>query len=395
MVDSGMAFTCQQCSTFAAGITLPYRCPACGRWYGATNPVARNTADADDPTGPPVAPPDTAAGDDADRVRELLSRIARQSHFEERYEVHGELASGGMGSVLRASDRILRRQVAIKMMRSGLEEHADDAIRGQFLKEARVGGRLLHPNILPVFDLGVNQQHQIYYSMRLVDGVNLRSCLADLSSGVATRFIDFPFRRLIDTICGICQGVDFAHQNRILHLDLKPNNVLVSGFSEVFVIDRGLARVDDEDDTERLLDLYRGATGSSELTATGVGANGRVVGTPAYMSPEQARGLIASYCPATDVYGLGGILYFILYSLPPNGTGSTLQMVAESTLPKSRRPLRTGIIPRGRRIPKSHVDGIAALEDICLKALSPEPKDRYPDADAMLVELNEWRAANP
>ena len=133
---------------------------------------------ADDLSGtvPPSDYPMSA--DESARVDRLLSPIAAQSHFEERYEVRSELARGGMGQVFQAWDRILRREVAIEMMHNqhGGAGHTP-AVRGQFLKEARVGGRLLHPNILSVFDLGVNKAGQIYYTMRLVDGASFQHCL--------------------------------------------------------------------------------------------------------------------------------------------------------------------------------------------------------------------------
>ncbi|MCA9068471.1 MAG: serine/threonine protein kinase, partial [Planctomycetaceae bacterium] len=220
-------------------------------------------------------------------IESLLDQIAAQSHFEERYEQRGKLAEGGMGEIHRAFDKVISREVAIKIMkRGGQQQHESPVVRDQFLKEAKVGGRLLHPNILPVFDLGVNRKGVIYYTMRLVEGDSLQNCLDALDKGVATNFVMFPLRRLVEAFLSVCEGVDFAHQNGVLHLDLKPHNILVSGFKEVFVIDWGLARVDDLDDTARLIDLY-------DLNNLGLYVNtgvigGKAVGTPGYMAPEQA-----------------------------------------------------------------------------------------------------------
>jgi serine/threonine-protein kinase len=269
------------------------------------------------------------------------------------------------------------------------------AVRGQFLKEARVGGRLLHPNILPVFDLGVNRAGRIYYTMRLVDGASLQHCLEAVDKGVVTKLISYPLRRVVEAFVGACQGVDYAHQQGVLHLDLKPQNILVSGFNEVFVIDWGLARVDEMDDTEVLVDLYRNGTGSHN-TATSTGVFGeRVVGTPGYMAPEQARGAVAAFDPATDVYGLGGILYFILYGTAPNqgrGVHEVLQATSER---KQRGRLRHGILPRGQRVRKESQLALEVIENICLKALETQQQDRYPSVEAMIVELGEWLAATP
>jgi eukaryotic-like serine/threonine-protein kinase len=302
-----------------------------------------------------------------------------------------------MGQIYRAYDRILRREVAIKMMRDSLGIDQDDvpAIRGQFLKEARIGGRLLHPNVLAVFDLGVNRSGHIYYTMRLVDGASLQHCLDALDKGVVTKLISYPLRKLIEAFVAACQGVDYAHQNGVIHLDLKPHNILVSGFNEVFVIDWGLARVDEVDDTEVLADLYQNrATNLNTSSATGV-FEGRVVGTPGYMAPEQSRGDIRAFDAATDVFGLGGILYFILYGKAPNQGGSVKEVLDASAEPKTKGQLRQGILPRGQRVRKEARAAIEALEMICLKALAVDPRARYQDAEQMIVDLNEWLAHTP
>jgi serine/threonine protein kinase len=335
-------------------------------------------------------------GDDESRVDGLLSLIASQSHFEERYEVRETLASGGMGKVLRAFDRVLRREVAVKMMRDELASSPAN-VRGQFLKEARVGGRLLHPNILAVFDLGVNKLGRIYYTMRLVDGASLHHCLEALGKGAVTKLITYPLRRVVESLVGVCQGIDYAHQNGVCHLDLKPQNILVSGFNEVFVIDWGLAKIDDINDTEELADLYRSGSNSSD-TATAsktVGGAGRVVGTPGYMAPEQVRGEFHCFDATTDVYGLGGVLFFILYGESPNRGRRADEIMAASCQPKQRGKLREGILPRGRRVNKEARSAIDALEAVCLKALEVDPKDRYPNVEAMLVELSEWLLNTP
>jgi serine/threonine-protein kinase len=334
-----------------------------------------------------------ARDDEWTKVERLLDLIAAQSHFEERYEVRGTLAEGGMGQIFRAYDRILRRDVAVKMMKERLE-FGDPAIRGQFLKEARIGGRLLHPNILAVFDLGVNRSHQIYYTMRLVDGASLQSCLDALDKGVITKMIAYPLRKIVESFIHACEGIDFAHQNRIIHLDLKPQNVLVSGFNEIFVIDWGLARVDEMDDTEKLIDLYRERSTNDTASNTGV-FGGRVVGTPGYMAPEQAQGNIRAFDGTTDVFGLGGILYFILYGKAPNQGKSIGEILTASSEPKKKGTLRQGIIIRGHRVSKEAQIAIEDLAAISLKALRPDKNERYPDVESMIVDLNEWLANTP
>jgi eukaryotic-like serine/threonine-protein kinase len=330
--------------------------------------------------------------DDSVRVDRLLNLIAGQSHFEERYDLIGELASGGMGKVFRGYDRILRRDVAIKMMNATASQTA--AVRGQFLKEARVGGRLLHPNILAVFDLGVNRNGRIYYTMRLVDGASLQNGLDAVDQAVATKLIVYPLRRIVEAFVSVCNGVDYAHEHQVIHLDLKPQNVLVSHFKEVFVIDWGLARVDDKDDTEQLVDLYRDRS-NEDNTASTLAGGARVVGTPGYMAPEQVQGDVSAFDRTSDVYGLGGILHFILYGEPPNRGLTSDARMAASAEQKQRRKLRQGILPWGQRVRKETYGVLEALETICLKALEPRQQDRYPTAESLVIDLNEWLAATP
>jgi serine/threonine-protein kinase len=308
--------------------------------------------------------------------------------------VRERLFAGGMGAVHSAFDRILRREIAIKLMQPAAA--GTPAGRGQFLKEARVAGRLLHPNVLPVFDVGVNRRGELYYTMRLVHGASLRRSLDAVATGCATNIVSFPLARVVGAFARACEGIDFAHQNRVLHLDLKPDNILVSGFNEVFVIDWGLARVEDEDDTERLIDLYRHHT--ADATTTGCFARsegGVIVGTPSYMAPEQARGDHRAFGPGTDVYGLGGILYYILYDAPPNQVGRAgglAELFASIGDPKRAGILRTGILPRGERVRKEQREALAELERVCLKALAPEPGDRFASAEDLIIELKEWLA---
>ena len=372
-----MPTTCQQCG---AVLSLPGRhCQNCGF------PVER-AGGADTTQVAPQIP----QADDETKVESILQHIASQSHFEERYEIRSILDRGGMGCVYRGYDRILCREVAIKMTANGSDAaRPRPAVRGQFLKEARIGGRLLHPNILAVFDLGVNRAGETYYTMRLVDGASLQQSLEALEKGVLTKFVGYPFRKIITAFVAACQGVDYAHQNRVIHLDLKPQNILVSGFSEVFVIDWGLARMDEVNDMEQLIDLYRERSNSGNTTANTFAA-GPCIGTPAYISPEQARGDSNSFDPTTDVFGLGGILYFILYGNPPNQGRTNQERLEASFSPKHRSQLRQGILPRGQRVRRETQQAIEALESICLQALEIDQKKRYSDVERLIIDLNDW-----
>jgi serine/threonine protein kinase len=153
--------------------------------------------------------------------------------------------------------------------------------------------------------------------------------------------------------------------------------------------------VDEVDDTERLVDLYRNGSANHESDwATGVFGE-RVVGTPGYMAPEQARGTVATFDPATDVYALGGILHFILYGVAPNRGRDAHEAMRASSERKQRGKLRSGILPRGQRVRKEAKAALEALEATCLKALEPEQRERYPSVEEMIVELSEWLSTTP
>lgn len=399
------------------------RCLVCGNWSlnrpnddlpSATrfchNPrcstLARSTENG--ASGPTVSessfvPAPAGHQTDIDRIDSLLSSIASQSHYEERYEVSSRIAHGGMGEILEAYDLILQRKVAIKRMLRSAKLGSDPIMRGQFLKEARIGGRLLHPNVLSVFDVGVDRDERIYYTMRLVDGASLQSSLGALQTGVSTRLVGYPIRRIVRSFLGACHGVDFAHQNQILHLDLKPHNILMSGFEEVFVIDWGLARLDDHDDIERLADLYyesssqNGEDGVSKAEYTMIFEQdrGRAVGTPTYMAPEQARAASQHFDETTDVYGLGGILHFILYGCGPNNARTANEVIQQSAgeKPGPKQRLRDGILPRGKRVRDRIIEQVRELEAICRKCLNVQQDQRFATVDDLIVEIDEWLVA--
>lgn len=393
------------CSSCGAGLTIA------GAWdtlpYPASDPRATQPQTPPGAFRPPPEPelsePDGTvhpfANTVSSRTEQLLSHIERLSHFKERYELKARLDEGGMGQIWRAYDLVLRREVAVKVLRdtSGMPQKKALALRGQFVKEARIASGLFHPNVLNVQDIGATGDGRLYYTMRLVDGGSLQMCLDALDKGVETRFVSYPLRRVVEAFARVCHGVDYAHQRGVMHLDLKPRNVLVSGFHEVFVIDWGLARLSAIDETDRLADIYEdedAPDAQADLTSTGV-FGGRAVGTPAYLAPEQVSPVYGSYGPRTDVYGLGGILHFVLYGAPPNRGASAEEAVASATRPKERSALRAGLRPRGQRVPREQVAACEHLEELCMKALRVRPDERYATTEELIVELGDWIAAAP
>ena len=257
-----------------------------------------------------------------------------------------EIARGGMGVVYEAEQVSLGRKVALKMILTGAMASLTE--RERFRREARLAAKLNHRNIVPIVSVH-DQDGILFFTMKLIDGGSLAQC--------ASRFRDDPrsIARLIKTLAG---AVHHAHRQGFIHCDLKPSNILIDQDGEPQITDFGLARLASED---------------SSLTATGA-----ILGTPSYMAPEQASGQRKSIGPATDVYGLGAILYELLTGRPPFRTGSMMETVVQvlERDPVSPREIRPEI-PR-------------ELEIICLKCLEKMPQERYPSAQALADDLERY-----
>jgi serine/threonine-protein kinase len=267
------------------------------------------------------------------------------------YEILGELGRGGMGVVHKARQIALGRLVALKLIRSAEFATADELSR--FQNEAEAVARLDHPHIVPIYEVGQHRGLR-FFSMKLITGVSLDKKLAAFAADLAAS------ARLVAIVA---EAVHHAHQRGILHRDLKPANILLDEEGKPHVTDFGLARRIEND---------------SELTQSGM-----PMGTPSYMSPEQARGERGALTTATDVYGLGSILYALLTGQAPfagSSLAETLDMVrGQPARPPSRL---NGRVPRD-------------LEIICLKCLEKDPDRRYASASALAQDLHRWLGGEP
>jgi WD40 repeat protein/tRNA A-37 threonylcarbamoyl transferase component Bud32 len=267
------------------------------------------------------------------------------------YELLDEIAQGGMGVVYKARQQSLNRVVALKMILWGKFATDDDVKR--FLTEAEAASNLDHPNIVPIFEVGEHDGRH-YFSMRFIDGGSLADRLEPYLKDQ---------RKSARLMVVIARGVHYAHQRGILHRDLKPANILIDSQGQPHITDFGLAkRVEDD----------------SNLTNTGV-----IMGSPSYMSPEQATGKTERLTTAADLYSLGAILYLLLTGRPPFQGDSpldTLKQVLE------REPTRPSSI--NRKIDRD-------LETICLKCLEKEPQRRYGSAEALADDLVRWLRNEP
>jgi len=287
-----------------------------------------------------------------------------------RYEVGKRLGEGGMGVVHLARDRNLGRDVALKSIPA---EKMSDVRLARFVTEARITAQLEHPGIVPVHDLFVSKDGDVFYSMKRVQGEGLDEVLDELRAGDAAALARNNLIHLLTVFRSASYAVAYAHTRRVVHRDLKPANIMLGDFGEVLVMDWGVARLLD-DAPEELLSVAR--EGAS-LLAT---ADGAMVGSPAYMAPEQFTEGGEDVSPASDVYSLGVILYELLSLQRPfkaESLGRLLYLVAKgATQPPS------SVAPE-REIP-------AEVEAICMRALSRRPKDRYAHAGELADALGEW-----
>ncbi len=271
-----------------------------------------------------------------------------------RYRVLREIARGGMGAILEVEDRSLGRLVAMKVMLA--VEGARQADVDRFVEEARITGSLEHPNIVPVHELGTQDSGRRYFTMKLVGGSSLSSIVRRRCSGDGPALEEWPLRRLLGVFVQVCNAVSFAHSRGVLHRDLKPDNVMVGDFGEVLVMDWGLAG--------------RAGPGSPCPGA----AEGSILGTPAYMPPEQARGEAGKIDQRSDIFALGAMLFEILAGKPPYSGATSLEILGKAA--KAEVP--------AARIPKNAPRSLAL---ICLKAMSPDRDSRYASVRDLAREI--------
>ncbi len=261
-----------------------------------------------------------AQGESDHVVKPHSDAMPPRSATGNRYQLFGEIARGGMGAVLRGRDVDLGRDLAVKVL---LEKHADDpAVARRFLEEAQIGGQLQHPGVVPVYDIGRFGERP-FFTMKLVKGHTLAALLGERDDPSEDR------PRLLSIALQVAQTLAYAHAKGVIHRDLKPANIMVGAFGEVQVMDWGLAKVLAEGgvaDEERASrgrkspeDVTRIRTARSSGSA-GSGTDteaGTLLGTPAYMPPEQANGDVVLLDRRADVFGLGAILCEILTGKPP------------------------------------------------------------------------------
>jgi hypothetical protein len=294
------------------------------------------------------------------------------------YEVQGVLGYGGMGVVYRATDSTLGREVAVKVLLDRLAPDSGTAQR--FADEARITAQLQHPGIPPVHDLGTLGDGRPFLAMKLIKGQTLDALLASRPEPSVER------GRFVAVFEQLCQAMAFAHAHGVIHRDLKPGNVMVGRFGEVQVMDWGLAKVlgarpGDRTDPEETTTAtaVRSLRESDDLFTLA----GSVLGTPAFMAPEQAAGAVATIDRRSDVFGLGAVLAVVLTGRPPFEADTS-----EATRVKAAR----GDV--GECFARLGACGADLdLVALCLRCLAPRPEDRPADAGAVAKAVAALRAA--
>ena len=311
---------------------------------------------------------------------------------DSRYRIDGEIARGGMGAVMRGRDTDLGRDLAVKVL---LDEHKDKPhVVQRFIEEAQIGGQLQHPGIAPVYELGQFADQRPFFTMKLVKGKTLSALLEDRSSPDEDR------AKFLGIFEQICQTMAYAHSRGVIHRDLKPSNIMVGAFGEVQVMDWGLAKVLSEGgvaDEKRSIDKRTNLSiiqtirslGSDTPASFGSGSAGShtqmgsVMGTPAYMPPEQALGEIDRLDQRSDVFGLGAILCEILTGQPP--------YTGENHTEVFRKASRAKLDDCFSELESQKVD--AELLEIVRGTLAPEPEDRIRDASVLTERVSNHLAS--
>jgi serine/threonine-protein kinase len=300
-----------------------------------------------------------------------------------RYQVLRPHDKGGIGEVFVALDQELNREVALKEMQ---EPYAGDArSRGRFVREAEITGSLEHPGIVPVYGLGQYADDRPYYAMRFIRGESLKDSIARYhwADKNKSRSPEFDLRALLTRFVTVCNTLAYAHSRGVIHRDVKPANIMLGHYGETLVVDWGMAKSGWNEPARSASDGLAEPALVPRL-AEGIETQaGAAMGTPAYMSPEQASGRLDLLGPASDIYSLGATLFTLLTGQPPIRGKDAVEVLRKAQ--------------KGEWLPVRQIkpDVPPALAAICHKAMAPEKSVRYATALELAADVEHWLADKP
>ena len=327
----------------------------------------------------------------------LVARLHRRRPPESRYEERGEVGRGGMGSILEVFDGDLRRSVAKKVMLESREASPSDSptgttLLGRFCEEAQVTAQLTHPGVVPVHELGIDDRGRVFFTMDLVRGRTLQQVF-DIAREERE---GWNLARAVGVIERVCQTLAFAHAKGVIHRDIKPGNIMVGAFGEVYVMDWGLAKlVGAPDSHETSAEEAAQASPPEDAVSTdrrdasdrdtfaGVKTEaGTAAGTPGFMAPEQARGDVSSLDERSDVYAVGALLYALLTGAKPFA-----KEIEEGDIVSLLGAMRKGAFaPLLELAPEAPLELVSIAE----RAMAAAPGERYTNAETMAADLRAW-----
>jgi serine/threonine-protein kinase len=319
---------------------------------------------------------------DQDPFATQAPSVGTPSSAGARFRILRPHARGGLGEIYVARDEELNREVALKVIQDRHADHQDS--RSRFVLEAKITGSMEHPGIVPMYGLGHYSDGRPFYAMRFIRGDSLKDAIkryhraGSERSNLAERTLEF--RKLLGRFVDVCNAMAYAHSRGVLHRDLKPDNVMLGQYGETIVVDWGIAKTIGR---AHGVESHEPPVSLSPETGTPETMVGSAMGTPQYMSPEQAVGRLDLLGPSSDVYSLGATLYHLLTGKAPfdaASVGEILQRVQKGDFEPPRQ---------------CNDDVPSALEAICLKAMALNPEQRYTSPGALAGDIERWLADSP